>query len=39
MLEIYARKNALKTIKEQGFKQELFTNFLGAIVGPKWFPL
>ena len=39
MLEIYAGKNALKTIQEQGFKQELFTNFLGASGGPKWFTL
>lgn len=37
MLDIYAGKNALKTIQEQGFKQELFTNFLGASGGPKWF--
>jgi len=39
MLEIYAGKNALKTIQEHGFKQELFTNFLGASGGPKWFTL
>jgi len=39
MLEIYAGKNALKTIQEHGFKQELFTNFLGASGGPKWFVL
>ncbi|MDO7084873.1 patatin-like phospholipase family protein [Pseudocolwellia sp. AS88] len=39
MLEIYAGKTALKTIKEQGFKQELFTSFLGASGGPKWFVL
>ncbi len=39
MLEIYAGKNALKTIQEQGFKQELFSNFLGASGGPKWFIL
>lgn len=39
MLEIYAGKNALTTIQEQGFKQELFTNFLGASGGPKWFTL
>ena len=30
MLEIYAGSNALKTIQEHGFKQELFTNFLGV---------
>ena len=39
MLEIYAGKNAFKIIQEQGFKQELFTNFLGASGGPKWFTL
>jgi len=39
MLEIFAGKNAFKTIQEQGFKQELFTNFLGASGGPKWFTL
>ena len=39
MLEIYAGSNALKTIQEHGFKQELFINFLGASGGPKWFTL
>jgi len=39
MLDIYAGEHALKTIQEQGFKQELFTNFLGASGGPKWFTL
>jgi len=39
MLEIYAGSNALKTIQAHGFKQELFTNFLGASGGPKWLPL
>jgi len=39
MLDIYAGENALKTIQEHGFKQELFTNFLGASGGPKWLPL
>jgi len=39
MLEIYAGSNALKTIQKHGFKQELFTNFLGASGGPKWFTL
>lgn len=39
MLEIYAGENALTTIQEHGFKQELFTNFLGASGGPKWFTL
>lgn len=39
MLDIYAGSNALKTIQQHGFKQELFTNFLGASGGPKWFTL
>lgn len=39
MLNIYAGKTALNTIKEQGFKQELFTAMLGASGGPKWFTL
>jgi hypothetical protein len=39
MLNIYAGANALKTIQDQGFKQELFTNFLGASGGPKLLPL
>ncbi|WP_440875403.1 patatin-like phospholipase family protein [Thalassotalea sp. PLHSN55] len=39
MIEIYAGKTALKTIQEHGFKQELFTSFLGASGGPKWFTL
>ena len=39
MLEIYAGKNALRILQERGFKQELFTNFLGASGGPKWFTL
>jgi hypothetical protein len=39
MLNIYAGKKALKTIQEHGFKQALFTNFLGASGGPKWFTL
>jgi hypothetical protein len=39
MLDIYAGKGALQTIQEHGFKQELFTNFLGASGGPKWFTL
>ncbi len=39
MLEIYAGKNALETIQEHGFNQALFTNFLGASGGPKWFCL
>jgi hypothetical protein len=39
MLDIYCGENALKTIKEHGFKQELFTTMLGASGGPKWFSL
>lgn len=39
MLEIYAGDTALKTIKEQGFTQEIFSSFLGASGGPKWFAL
>jgi hypothetical protein len=39
MLEIYAGESALKTIKEKGFSPELFTSFLGASGGPKWFTL
>jgi hypothetical protein len=39
LIEIYAGNTALETIKEQGFKQELFTSFLGASGGPKWFCL
>ena len=39
MLEIYAGESALKTIKEKGFSPDLFTSFLGASGGPKWFAL
>ena len=39
MLEIYAGESALKTIKEKGFSPALFTSFLGASGGPKWFAL
>ena len=39
MLDIYAGENALKTIQQHGFNQSLFTNFLGASGGPKWFTL
>lgn len=39
MLDIFAGKSALETIKEDGFKQELFSSFLGASGGPKWFCL
>ncbi len=39
MLDIYAGKSAFETIQNEGFKQELFTSFLGASGGPKWFSL
>jgi len=39
MLEIYAGDTALKTIQEKGFSADLFTSFLGASGGPKWFTL
>jgi len=39
MLDIYCGSNALKTIQEHGFKQELFSTMLGASGGPKWFSL
>jgi len=39
MLDIYAGKLAKKNIEEKGFKQEIFTSFLGASGGPKWFSL
>ncbi|MCK8124909.1 hypothetical protein CWB77_12240 [Pseudoalteromonas sp. S1610] len=39
MIDIYAGKTAAKIINEQGFKPDLFTSFLGASGGPKWFTL
>lgn len=39
MLDIYAGKTALKVIRENGFKADLFSTFLGASGGPKWFTL
>ncbi|MCJ8321662.1 MAG: patatin-like phospholipase family protein [Colwellia sp.] len=39
MLDIYAGENAIKTLKEKGFTADIFTNFLGASGGPKWFTL
>ena len=39
MLEIYAGETALKTIREKGFSPDLFSTFLGASGGPKWFTL
>lgn len=39
MLDIYAGKSAHEKIQKEGFKQELFSSFLGASGGPKWFCL
>lgn len=39
MLEIYAGKQALKALEQDGFNSDLFSNFLGASGGPKWFSL
>lgn len=39
ILDIYCGENAFNTVKEHGFKQELFTTMLGASGGPKWFTL
>ncbi|WMS96362.1 patatin-like phospholipase family protein (plasmid) [Pseudoalteromonas sp. HL-AS2] len=39
MINIYAGKTAAKIINEQGLKPELFSSFLGASGGPKWFTL
>ncbi len=39
MLEVFAGQTAIKTIQAHGFKQELFSNFLGARGGPKRFHL
>ena len=39
MIDIYAGKTALKTLQAEGFKPDLFTSFLGASGGPKWFSL
>jgi len=39
MLNIYAGKKALETIREHGFQQKLFSTMLGASGGPKWFTL
>ncbi|GGD53815.1 hypothetical protein [Lacimicrobium alkaliphilum] len=38
-LELYAGPDALKAIREQGLKQQLFDYALGASGGPKWFVL
>lgn len=39
MFDIYAGKTALKTIEEQGFNESIFSSFIGASGGPKWFAL
>jgi hypothetical protein len=39
MLEIYAGETALQKIHQDGFSPELFSTFLGASGGPKWFTL
>ncbi|MEC8373978.1 MAG: patatin-like phospholipase family protein [Pseudomonadota bacterium] len=38
-LEVYAGANAIKTIQKQGFTPDIFSYFLGASGGPKWFSL
>jgi hypothetical protein len=39
LLDIYAGKNALARIKQEGFHADLFDYMLGASGGPKWFVL
>lgn len=39
MLDIYAGKSAKKALLTHGFTPHLFTHFLGASGGPKWFTL
>ncbi|QHJ10654.1 hypothetical protein FX988_00874 [Paraglaciecola mesophila] len=39
MLDIYAGKSALALIEKEGFQQHVFSSFLGASGGPKWFSL
>ena len=39
MIDIYAGNTAAKIITEQGFTPDLFSSFLGASGGPKWFTL
>ncbi|TKB43630.1 patatin-like phospholipase family protein [Thalassotalea mangrovi] len=39
MLDIYAGKNALATLQQQGFSQQLISTMIGASGGPKWFSL
>ncbi|MGQ8365777.1 patatin-like phospholipase family protein [Glaciecola sp. 1036] len=38
-LDIFAGPSALKTIKKEGITPQMFTAFLGASGGPKWFVL
>lgn len=38
-LDVYAGKNALARIKQDGFSADLFDYMLGASGGPKWFVL
>lgn len=39
VLDVYAGKNALARIKQEGFSADLFDYMLGASGGPKWFVL
>lgn len=39
MIDIYVGPSAAKAIKEQGMTPDLFSTFLGASGGPKWFTL
>jgi hypothetical protein len=39
MIEIFAGTTALETINEKGFTQDLFTSYLAASGGPKFFTL
>lgn len=39
MIEIFAGQVAQQTLREEGFNQAVFTSFLGASGGPKWFTL
>ncbi|AGP85228.1 hypothetical protein I876_07435 [Alteromonas mediterranea U7] len=38
-LDVYAGKKARETIMKNGFNPDLFSYFLGASGGPKWFTL
>lgn len=38
-LNLYAGQTALKVIQQQGLTPQLFSSFLGASGGPKWFTL